>query len=161
MTDILYLPEKFSLASLPLTVTDVSGRPLYELGAVDTVLIREWELQDLDGRMVCRLKRPLSWLGPWFSLEMADRSKVLIHLKPKREQAKLYPSRDFAYQLTGNIWAMNWRLEKGGQLLAKVSHHIKRAKPYYVIECYDDSCRHLVVGLTAAVDYVKGLLNED
>ena len=160
MTKILHLPEDFSLGPRPLDICDGEDRLLYQLKAVDTVAIREWELKDVNGQVICRLHRRLSWLGPWFRLDFTKDKSLFVRLNPKRSSAVWRCTGQQNLTLTGNLWSMNWRLVKEQQVLAKVCYQVKRAKHYYTITFYDESVQDLVISVVTAVDFVKGLLKE-
>ncbi|GBG97123.1 LURP-one-related/scramblase family protein [Lactococcus termiticola] len=143
----------FSLAG-EFWVEDEAGNEKYRLKGSFLKVPKEFTIYDKDGKARARVVHKLVSLLPKFFLEIdgetvATITKKLSVFKPK------YDIDALGIKLVGNIWDMNFEIQRNGQTLGRIDKAWVSIRDKYQIEVMNKADELLVLGLVLAIDYVK------
>lgn len=108
----------------------------------------------MQGQEVSRIeKKPFSFL-PQFEVILAYGTsftikKALTFLKSR------YHVQGLDMTVIGNLWDLDFSLQKSGQEIANISQNLWYLTSSYTVDIYDEAYSDLVISLVIAIDYVK------
>jgi len=135
-------------------VEDEAGNEKYRVKGSFLKVPKEFTIYDNQGRPRARVIHKLVSLLPKFFLEIdgqtvATISKKISVFKPKYDIDLL------GAKLVGNIWDMNFEIDKDGQAIGRIDKAWVSVRDKYRIEVLNDEDELLVLGLVLAINYVK------
>ncbi|MFU2205990.1 LURP-one-related/scramblase family protein [Streptococcus pluranimalium] len=151
---IFQVKQKFLSLGGHFTISDDLGIASYQVEGSFLKIPKTFTISDMQGRKVSRIeKKPISFL-PQFDIILADGTSFTIK-KGLTFFKSRYHVQDLDMTVKGNLWDLNFSLQKGGHELATISQNLRHLTSTYTVDVYDENYSDLVISLVIAIDYVK------